>query len=393
MSVGVERRGGGGLFQHRGFGGVQGFHVLVVGYELVFVHAAQHVVRPVVGDLLIIGGVALAGIIIPAGIIIVGVPRHARQHGAFPQTQVVQVVFAEIVVGGHLHAVIVLAQVNGVQVGFQDFVFCVPGFQLHGQIGFLNFALVGLLAGQQRVLDQLLGDGGATLLPAGDEIADERADDALDVDAVVGVKPRVLHRHKGVAQLHGHRVDTYHDAVFRALVVGDQVALRVIDERGLGLLVDGGQVQGRRGFHIRLRHADHRAQPRQHKNQRQQDQGTESVHRHRQNKGRLAGAGLKNGMLGKLLLVLVILVLPQPFAGEALVFRRDIGGRNIRDVFAVGFFRGIVVLLLLGQSFLIKAVIRRICFFSGSAVHRIFRYQTAVGRIRFSPVFFHRVSP
>ena len=133
--------------QHRGLGGVQGFHILVVGYELVFVHAAQHVVRPVVGDLLIIGGVALAGIIIPAGIIIVGVPRHARQHGAFPQTQVVQVVFAEIVVGGHLHAVIVLAQVNGVQIGFQDFVFGVPGFQLHGQIGFLNFALVGLLAG------------------------------------------------------------------------------------------------------------------------------------------------------------------------------------------------------------------------------------------------------
>ena len=147
MGVRVERRGGRGFFQHRGFGGVQRVHVLIIGNELVFVHAPQHVVRPVVGDLFVIGGVALAGIVIPAGVIIIRVPCHARQHSAFPQGQIAQIVFSEIVVGGHLYAVVILAQVNCVQVGFQNFVFGVPGFQLHGQIGFLNLALVGLLAG------------------------------------------------------------------------------------------------------------------------------------------------------------------------------------------------------------------------------------------------------
>ena len=154
--------------------------VLLVGDELVFVHHAQGVIGAVVGDGRVIGGLALPGVEIAPGIIVVGIGAHAGQHGALAQRQIAQL-FAKVALGRRVHAVVVFAQVDGVQVAFQDLLLGVLVFQLHGQVGFLDLALVALLAAQDGVLDQLLGDGAAALLGAGDEVLDQRAGNALDI--------------------------------------------------------------------------------------------------------------------------------------------------------------------------------------------------------------------
>ena len=69
MGVGVQRRGFRRAFQHSGGGGIQCGEVLLLGDELIFVHAPKHVIRPVVGDFFIIGGIALAGVEIAAGVV------------------------------------------------------------------------------------------------------------------------------------------------------------------------------------------------------------------------------------------------------------------------------------------------------------------------------------
>ena len=143
---------GGGGFQHVGRSGVQRFLILGLRDEFVFIHAAQHVVGTVVGQLPIIRGFRLTDIEIPAGVVIIGIVGQPSQHGAFAQRQFAQA-FVEVTLSGHFHAVIVFAQINGVQVAFQNLRLGIAAFQLHGQIGFLNFALVALLAAQHRVFD------------------------------------------------------------------------------------------------------------------------------------------------------------------------------------------------------------------------------------------------
>ncbi len=292
--------GGGGL-QHMRRGGVQRLLVLLMGDELVFIHAAQHIIRAIVGKRLVVGGVGGAGVEVAAGIIVVRVVGQTCEHGALAQGQLTQFL-AEIPLRRHLHAVVVFAQVDGVEVVLQNLQLGVLGFQLHGQVGLLDLALVAELVAQHRVFDELLGDGRAALLGAGDEVLDKGADDALDVDAVVGIKARILHGDKSVAQILRHEGDVDHDAVFGALVVGDDVALRVVEKAGLVLVVQKGQVQRGRGFHIALGNAHHRARQRQTAQHDQQRRQAHSVDQHRQHKIGLGQPGLEYGAFaGRLL--------------------------------------------------------------------------------------------
>ena len=73
---------------------------------------------------------------------------------------------AEISLRRYLDTVIILPQEDRIEVGFEDLVLAVLAFKLHGQIRFLYLALVAHLIGQNRVLDELLGNGGASLLGA-----------------------------------------------------------------------------------------------------------------------------------------------------------------------------------------------------------------------------------
>ena len=265
---------GSGSLQHIRRGGIQRLLILCLRDKLVFIHAAQHVVGAVVGQLSVVRRLGLTDVEVPAGIVIIGVVRQPGQHGAFAQRQLTQA-FAEVTLRGYFHAVVVLAEVNGVQVAFQNLRLGIAAFQLHGQIGFLNFTLVALLTAQHCVFDQLLGDGGAALLGAGSEVGNKRTDDSLHVDAVMGIKTSVLHSHEGIAEILRHGGNADHYAVFSAFIVGNDVALRVVQEGGLILIAQKCQVQIRGCFHIALSNPHHRSgqcQPTQHDHQRKQPQ-------------------------------------------------------------------------------------------------------------------------
>lgn len=133
---------------------------------------------------------------------------------------------------GGLDAVVALAQGDDVEVPLQNLLLGVFALQLDGQVRLLQLALVALLGGQQRGLDELLGDGGAALRALVLQVGDKGADDALDVDAVVGEEARVLHGHKGVDQILRDLVVIGPDAVLRSLVGGDELAVAVVDEGG-----------------------------------------------------------------------------------------------------------------------------------------------------------------
>ena len=276
-------------------GAVERSRVLLRGDQTVLAHLAQNIVGAVVGD---VGGVAalgVAGVEVAARVVVIGAAGHAGEHGAFAQRQLAQLL-AEVAVGRDLHAVIAAAQEDGVEVALQDLRLGVARFQLHGQVGLLQLALVALLAGEHGLLDELLGDGGAALRGAGGQVGHQRADDALHVHAVVLVKARVLHGDERVLQHLGDLVDGDHHAILGALVVGDQVALAVVDEGGLVLCAERGEVERRRGIDVRLGDADQRAGQRQTRAQDQQRGEADGGHQHAEQEVGVFGAGLEDRM-------------------------------------------------------------------------------------------------
>ena len=98
---------------------------------------------------------------------------------------------------------------------------------------------------------------------------------------MVGIKSRVLHRHKGIAKPRRHSSNGDHHAVFRALVIRDQVALRVIEKACLRLLVDLLYIKGGRCFYISFADADHGAQTGQACDQNKHKNQPESIHKDR----------------------------------------------------------------------------------------------------------------
>ena len=124
--------------------GILGGFVFFPGDELVFIHAPKHIIRPVVRHRGKIRFPVAAGIEIPPGVVIVRVVGHARQHRALAQGQLLQLL-AEEAFGRDLDAVVAFPQVDGVQVGLQDFILGIFGFQLQGQVRFLDLPLVALL--------------------------------------------------------------------------------------------------------------------------------------------------------------------------------------------------------------------------------------------------------
>ena len=276
-------------FQHGGGVPVQRKLIFVVGDELVFVHLPQRVVGAVVGDVR-----RLAGVIVAAGIIVVGAAGHAGEHGAFAQGKLVQLL-AEIAHRGGFYAVIAFAQINRVEVAFQDFVLGVDLFQLHGQIGLLDFALVALLVGKHAVFNQLLRDRRAALHARGHQVRYERAEDSLHVDAVMRIEPCVLHGDERVLQIQRNFLDGHHDAILRPFIVGNHVALRVVEKRGFRLIVDHGQIELGRGFGVCLDDTEHRAAARHADDQHEQRKNPHRAHQRAYGEIRPAVSGLEDG--------------------------------------------------------------------------------------------------
>ena len=111
--------------------------------------------------------------------------------------------------------------------------------QLDGQVDLLQLALDGLLAVQNGILHQLLRDRRTALNVRVSQRIHDDAGQAAQVDAVVIPEALVLNGHRGVHDISGQVLVLHLDAVLVALEVGDEVAVLVVDIRGLRLFVEG----------------------------------------------------------------------------------------------------------------------------------------------------------
>ena len=104
-------------------------------------------------------------------------------------------VHPEIRLGCGLNAISAPAEINVVQIHFQNLRFAGLGLQLQRQPHFLQLAGQSLSGAQVAQLYQLLGDGGRAFgVVPGAEIGAQRAENADQVDAVMLVKAQILGR-------------------------------------------------------------------------------------------------------------------------------------------------------------------------------------------------------
>ena len=168
---------------------------------------------------------------------------------------------AEVRLGGGVDTVRATTEVDRVHVGTDDLVLGLLTVDLDRQDGFLELARVGRGLADVVALHVLLGQRRATLASTAAQVVDERAEDALEVDAGVRVERAVLGGHDRLGDVVGQRrrvddltVDVTQGAhLGRAVGVVDRGLLRErqVVRRGHGQRVV--QVQEHR--HARDEHA------------------------------------------------------------------------------------------------------------------------------------------
>ena len=153
----------------------------------------------------------------------------AREQRGLWQRQVLRRL-GEVGLRGSLHAVRVVAVEDGVQVRRQDLVFGEAVLKLHGQHGLAQLSVDRLLLDDVDLRDQLLRQRRAALNDAaGHDVLDQRAGNALRVDATVLVVATVLDRDR--ALLHPWRDLVGRDGL-TILLVGEHA------ERGAASVID-----------------------------------------------------------------------------------------------------------------------------------------------------------
>jgi hypothetical protein len=119
--------------------------------------------------------------------------------------------FVEIEQRRRRHPIGADAEIDFIEVEFEDLLLGEGGLDLHRQQSFLDLARPRQLVRQQEVLGDLLSDGGGALRPAAAavvlDIGEERARDPREVDPAVLVEVLVLGRDEGVDDELGHRLD------------------------------------------------------------------------------------------------------------------------------------------------------------------------------------------
>ena len=147
----------------------------------VLLHAVEHIgdalARPV--------GMAF-------GIEVVRPLGEAGEQRAFADVEVLRGL-AEIAARRHLDAPRAAAEIDRIEIKLEDIGLGEDAFDARGENDLAHLALVGDVVADQQVLRHLLGDGRAALRAARrGEVADEGADEAALVDALVLVEPLVL---------------------------------------------------------------------------------------------------------------------------------------------------------------------------------------------------------
>jgi hypothetical protein len=109
---------------------------------------------------------------------------------------------AEIAAGRHFDAPGAAAEIDRIEIDFEDLVLAERGFDPCRHDHFADLALIAELLAHQEVLGDLLGDGRPALrAPGAGEVADEGAYQAMLVDALVLVEALVLRGQEGIAHL------------------------------------------------------------------------------------------------------------------------------------------------------------------------------------------------
>src|SRR5690606_13052626 len=106
----------------------------------------------------------------------------------------------EVGLGGGLYAVGAATEVGGVEVALEDLLLAELLLELQRDHGLADLALVALLAREVEDLHVLLRDGGRALAGVATGVGEERAQDALGVDPLVGPERLVLRGDDGVLQ-------------------------------------------------------------------------------------------------------------------------------------------------------------------------------------------------
>ena len=207
--------------------------------DLVFLHALEHV------------GVALAGAL---RIAVRAEERrplgHCGKHRAFRHGERRRRLL-EVGVRRHVDAPGAAAEIDRVQVDFEDLVLAQRLVDARGDDHLADLALVADVVADQQVLRDLLGDGRAALRPAGlGDVGDEGADQAALVDALVLIEALVFGGDEGEPDVFGNLPERHPlAAVVGFEQLGEFLAFDVHHRAGAGKLqvlelVVVGQVRG-----------------------------------------------------------------------------------------------------------------------------------------------------
>ena len=125
----------------------------------------------------------------------------AGEHGGLGQGQLLDR-RAKIALAGGLDAIGAGAEVDGIEIPGQDFVFGKPPLEPERENHFLELARPGALGGEEQVLRQLLRDRAAALdRAAGIEVRERGPGDAAQIHSRMLEEPPVLHGQNGVDQM------------------------------------------------------------------------------------------------------------------------------------------------------------------------------------------------
>ena len=162
-----------------------------------------------------------------------------RKIGAIGKGQFVESL-VPIGLGGGGHAIGADAEIDLVEIELEDLLLGEGALDADGKDRFLQLALDGLIAGQEKILGDLLGNcRGADRAPARRRVAqigDDGADDALHVEAAMLVEVLVLGGDESVDDAGRDRGDRHVDAPL-ARELGDQRAVIGVDAGHHGRLV------------------------------------------------------------------------------------------------------------------------------------------------------------
>ena len=168
--------------------------------------------------------------------------------------------------GGGLHPVGAVPEVDGVQVQLEDLVLLQLSLETDGECGLLRLAIEDAVIAEECLLHQLLGDGRSALLDlTGLHVLDQRAHQAAQVDAAMLVELCVLDREDRLFHCVGHLRQRDGFTVLGAVERGQQIAVGGEDLRAHREITEGGDVDVTVGTLDGTGDADHRREQDHHR--------------------------------------------------------------------------------------------------------------------------------